>query len=70
MEKIKSSDPQVHARYIAKHVHELRQHCRDDIKDVEDPRAKALFETMAEVLGGLEKALSDFQSESEPSWRQ
>lgn len=35
----------------------------------EEPRAKALFETSAEVLGGLEKAFHDYESKNEPAWR-
>ena len=31
----------------------VRDHLRQDVSKVEDPRAEALFETTAEVLGGL-----------------
>lgn len=69
VEKIQSKDPAVHAKYMAKHIHDLKEHCRKDLKQMDDPRARALFETMAEVLGGIERALKDFQSSDEPAWR-
>jgi hypothetical protein len=36
---------------------------------MEDRSAKALFETSAEVLTGLTKAFSDFETKSEPAWK-
>ena len=35
-------------------------HLRDDVKAVDDPQAKALFETAAETLGGLLQAFEDY----------
>lgn len=42
---------------------------REGIPQVEDPRAKALLETSAEVLEGLVKAFGDYEHRSEPAWR-
>ncbi len=36
---------------------------------ISDPKAQALFETVAEVLGGAMKALEDYQKRSEPAWQ-
>jgi len=47
----------------------LIDHLREDVEKITDPAAKALFETSAEVISGLEKAFSDFESKSEPAWR-
>jgi hypothetical protein len=47
----------------------LIDHLREDVTKVNDPAAKALFETSAEVLIGLEKAFSDYESKTEPAWR-
>lgn len=71
MESIKainSEDPKEHAQNIERFLYELKLFCRSEIHDVTEPKAKALFETTAEVLGGLEKAYSDYQSENEGAW--
>jgi hypothetical protein len=64
-----SADARVHAQNIKSQLHELIEHLRRDVERVDDPRARALFETSAEVLGGLEKAFSDFESRNEPAWQ-
>jgi hypothetical protein len=48
---------------------ELIDHLSEDVQKIDEPRAKALFETSAEVLGGLKKAFHDYESKSEPAWR-
>ena len=68
IEKIASDNPKDHAQNIEKYLTELKNHCLEDIKIVSDPKAKALFETAADVLDGLEKAFSDFQSENSGAW--
>ncbi|GHO95898.1 hypothetical protein KSF_059460 [Reticulibacter mediterranei] len=47
---------------------EAQQECRADIARVNDPKAQALFETVAEVLGGTTKALTDYSQQSEHIW--
>jgi hypothetical protein len=42
----------------------------EDIEKVDDPHLKAMFETSAEVISGLEKALSDDEQENEAAWRE
>ena len=61
--------PQQHAQRIEQMLQQARQECRDDIGRVSDPKAQALFETTAEALGGLCKALGDYQQGSEAVWR-
>lgn len=39
------------------------------MEKVDDPRAKAMFETAAEVLLGLARAFADFEKGAEPAWR-
>ena len=46
----------------------LMSHLRDDVKSVDDPKAKALFETAAETLGGLLNAFEDYEQGSETAW--
>jgi hypothetical protein len=65
----RSSDPRVHARNIRSELDEVVQHLRRDAGRVDDPRGQALFETAAEVLVGLEKALTDFEQRNEPAWQ-
>jgi hypothetical protein len=61
--------PQQHAAHIASLLHQAQQECRADLARVNDSKAQALFETTAEVIGGLCKALSDYQQGSEAVWR-
>lgn len=69
MESKSSSDPQVHTANIKNEFQELIDHLREDITKVDDPSAKALFETSAEVLIGLKKAFSDYEEKNEPAWQ-
>ena len=61
--------PQQHAQRIARMLQQAQQECRADIGRISDPKAQALFETVAEVLGGAMKALEDYQKRSEPAWQ-
>lgn len=61
--------PQEHAGRIAGMLREAQQECRADVGRVDDPKAQALFETVAEVLGGAMKALDDYRTRAEPAWR-
>ncbi|MFA6238573.1 MAG: hypothetical protein WC635_14660 [Bacteriovorax sp.] len=68
MKTINSTNPKDHAQHIEFYLTELKNLCRKEINLVKDPKAKALFETTAEVLIGLETAFSDYQSENEGAW--
>jgi hypothetical protein len=54
---------------MQKRLTETMQHLREDIEKVDEPRLKAMFETSAEVLGGLVKAFRDYEQKNEPAWR-
>jgi hypothetical protein len=69
MENIQSGNPMDHTANIKKEFRLLIDHLREDVKKVDDQAAKALFETSAEVLIGLEKAFSDYESKNEPAWQ-
>jgi len=56
-----------HARKHRKRVRELVDDLREDAERLEDRQAKALFETAAEVLTGVEKSMSHFERKSEPA---
>jgi hypothetical protein len=62
-------DPVHHARKMQKALREIKDHLREDIEKVDEPQLKAMFETSAEVLGGLEKAFRDYEQKNESAWR-
>jgi cytoplasmic iron level regulating protein YaaA (DUF328/UPF0246 family) len=62
-------DPIHHTQKMQKRLIETMQHLREDIQKVDEPQLKAMFETSAEVLGGLVKAFRDYEQKNEPAWR-
>jgi hypothetical protein len=68
MATLDPSDPREHTRVMEKRFKETVSDLRSDIKVISDPRAKALFETAAEVIGGLEKAFHDYDKRDELAW--
>jgi hypothetical protein len=54
---------------MRKALQEIRNHLKEDIDKVDEPKLKAMFETSAEVIGGLEKAFSDYEQKNEAAWR-
>jgi hypothetical protein len=68
-DQLPRSDPLRHTSKTRTRLTGLAEHLREDVAKVEDPRAKALFETTAEVLLGLEKAFADYERHEEPAWQ-
>jgi len=64
-----ASDPLHHTHKMQVRLQETIQHLREDIDKVDEPQLKAMFETSAEVLGGLKKAFSDYEQKNESAWR-
>ncbi|GGI25373.1 hypothetical protein [Bradyrhizobium guangdongense] len=62
-------DPRHHTQKMQKAFQEIRNHLREDVQKVDEPQLKAMFETSAEVLGGLEKAFRDYEQKNEKAWR-
>jgi hypothetical protein len=60
-----TKDPRRHTQKMRKHFEETLAHLRSDIETVDEPQLKAMFETAAEVLGGLDKAFSDYERKNE-----
>jgi hypothetical protein len=56
--------------HIKNEISVLVLHLRRDIGKLDDPRAKALFEVSAEVLGGLHKSFADYEKKSEAAWKE
>jgi rubrerythrin len=64
-----NGDPRHHTQKMAKHLQDTITHLREDVKKVDEPQLKAMFETSAEVLGGLVKAFKDYEQKNEAAWR-
>jgi hypothetical protein len=62
-------DPRHHTQKMAQRLQETITHLREDVKKVDEPQLKAMFETSAEVLGGLVKAFKDYEQKNEAAWR-
>ena len=69
MESAADRDPRHHTQKMQKALQEIKDHLREDIAKVEEPQLKAMFETSAEVLGGLIKAFKDYDQKNEAAWR-
>ena len=69
METIASKDPRAHTANVRKEFRELIEHLRGDINKFDEPKAQALFETAAEVIGGLETAFKHYEEKSEEAWK-
>lgn len=62
-------NPLHHTQKMQKAFLDLQDHLRDDVKKVDEPQLKAMFETAAEVLGGLNKAFRDYEQKNEAAWQ-
>jgi hypothetical protein len=62
-------DPRHHTQKMRKALQDIKSHLREDVEKVDEPQLKAMFETSAEVLGGLEKAFKDYEDKNEGAWR-
>ncbi|AZO70354.1 MAG: hypothetical protein E5V92_30050 [Mesorhizobium sp.] len=62
-------DARHHTQKMQKAFQEIQDHLREDITKVDEPQLKAMFETSAEVLGGLIKAFRDYEHKNEAAWR-
>ena len=67
--KYPENDARHHTAHIKQMLEDTARHAREDVNKVDDPKARALFETSAEVLDGLRKAYDDFERKDEAAWR-
>ena len=61
--------PAHHVQHLRQMLSQVANHARQDVSKISDPKAQALFETVAEGVKGLEKALTDYQEKKEEAWR-
>ncbi len=54
---------------IASKLADLRDQMRSTMREVDDPQGKAVLETGAEVLGGLQQAFLDYADGTEDAWQ-
>jgi transcription initiation factor IIE alpha subunit len=69
MQTYPQTDPRHYTQKIQTRLDELIEELRQDIKKVEEPQARALFETSAEVLEGLKTAYAHYEQKTEAAWR-
>lgn len=62
-------DPRHHTQKMQHRLQETIEHLRSDVDKVDEPQLRAMFETAAEVLGGLQKAFHDYEQKNESAWR-
>ena len=63
------NDPLHHVAKIHGMLEDLINHCREDIGKISEPKAQVLFETSAEMLGGLKTAYEHYATGAEPAMR-
>lgn len=69
MNNYPETDPRHHTQKIQTKLESLIEHLREDVQKVNEPQARALFETSAEVLKGLKTAYAHYEQKSEAAWR-
>jgi len=68
-QSVPNPDPRFHVENVSNMLGDLISHLRDDIRQFEEPKAQALFETSAEVLQGLQTAFKHYQAGTERGMR-
>jgi hypothetical protein len=70
LHKLENHDPKVHTAFMRQALHDIVDHLRKDIDQINEPRARAMFETSAEVLQGLIKTYEDYDAGKELAFKQ
>ena len=68
MADVEKTYPREHTRQMKQKLLGTVGLLRSEIAVLKDPRARALFETAAEVIGELEKAVCDYDKKNELAW--
>ncbi len=64
MKDLSTTDPRAHVVNVKGELEQLVDHLRRDVAKVTEPKARALFETAAEVIAGLRKAFATYEDGS------
>lgn len=62
-------NPRHHTARMKAELEGIARHMREDLEKVDDPQFKAMFETSAEVIGGIVTALTHYEEKKEPAWK-
>jgi hypothetical protein len=62
---VTENDPHGHTTHIQELLANVRDHCREEIGKINEPKVQAIFEKTAEVLNGLITAYEHYNSQSE-----
>jgi len=62
-------NPSPYIRQYKHQLDELTHKLREDLQQINEPQARALMETSAEVLQGLYRAFDDYQEKDEAAWQ-
>ena len=63
------NNPIRHTQKIKAQIRQIIIHLREDVGNVAEAKALALFETSAEMLASLVKAFDDYETKREAAWR-
>ena len=64
-----TGNPIHHTRRMTEVLEDVRNHLRADIRQVDEPQFKAMFETAAEVIEGIVTAFRHDEANNESAWR-
>ena len=62
------NDPSPYVQQYRHQFEETVYQLRKDLQEIDEPQARAMMETSAEVLQGLAKAFDDYQHKTEAAW--
>lgn len=62
------SDLLRHTAKLKAMLQEVADHAREDVGKVSEPQAKAIFEMTAEIIGGIQKTLTDYEQKQEAAF--
>lgn len=64
-----NGDPRQHSHNVQRRLRETIADLREDIERIDEPQLLAMFETSAEVLGGLVIAFQHYEQKTERAFQ-
>jgi hypothetical protein len=68
-EQLTETDAELHVGQVKQMLEDVVAHLRENVEQLHEPKAQALFETAAEVLVGLKTACEHYQAGTEVGFR-